>query len=682
MRHPTALPVLATALAVAAGPLVQPAAAAPALPIVSAVSASSGPLAGGERLVVHGSGFSHVRQVLFGGAVAHSVRVTNSGLLTLVVPKHKAGRVDVRVVTSAGQSATAKHDRFTYVAPPTIASVKPGTGPAAGGTKVTVKGKNFLHVKAVLFGKVKGTKLHVTSSTSLSVTTPGHPAGQVDVRVITSYGTSKATTGDRLTFSAPIAPIPPGPTPIPLPPPPTLVLGTTSLPSVVSGSDYPATTLNASGGTPPYHWSARGLPGGVTLSADGNLSGSTWAVPATRDVTVTVADSGVQTVSSVLPLTVSQHAGQLYSFGIDDDGQIGDGSVAPSTSSVTAPVLVPGLSTVVSVAGYRENGYAVKGDGTVWSWGDDAEGQLGDGHNTAHPSPVQVPGLTHVTAVASGTLAAYALTSDGTIFAWGLGTGGQLGTGGNSNSNTPAQVIGAANVVSIAAGDFAAYAVRSDGTVLAWGTDTYGQLGDGGTTYQSVPIVVPGLTDVVSISAGMNDAFALHRDGTVSAWGKDDTGQLGLSSAVQFQQSTPALVPNLTDITQLASTPTSSFALRSDGTIWCWGTNSSGEAGVGDFNRIPTPRQLPGIENAQAVSAFEYGGFAILAGGAVKEWGDNHYGELGDGSKISRLSPVTPPWQASTLAVAQSPQGLTGYVVKRVKVALPPPIGPIPPPVA
>jgi alpha-tubulin suppressor-like RCC1 family protein len=678
--------VLATVSLVASVVLASPAGAtSTSAPRLTGLSVASGPVAGGQRVSLHGNGFTHVTRVLFGASVGHSVRVASAHALSVVVPPHKAGRVDVRVVTSAGESTIVKGDRFTYVAPPTVTSVKPATGPATGGTRVTVKGKNLLHVKAVLFGRTKGTKVHVTSATSLLVTSPAHAVGQVDIRVTTSYGASKTGKADRygyLTPAGPIAPIPPAPAPTPVPTPVApLIIGSTVLPSVVTGNGYPTTTLTASGGTPPYRWSATGLPNGVTLTADGTLGGSTFAVTGTRKVTLTVADTGGQTKSTTLPLIVTPHAGQLYAFGLDTHSQIGDGSTtADPAPGVTTPKLVTGLSTVVSIAGDLENGWAAKADGTVWAWGDDTEGQLGDGKTLAEASPVQVPGLSNVTAVAGGTLAAYALTSDGTVYAWGLGTGGQLGDGGGSNSSSPVQVAGATGVVSIAGTDFAAYAVRSDGTVLAWGIDEYGQLGDGGTAAQSIPITVPGLSDVVSISAGLHDIFALHGDGTVSAWGINSGGQLGLGDTVTFDQSTPVLVPQLSGITQLASAGDTSFALRSDGTIWCWGANTTDASGLGDYTAIRTPTQLPGIEGAQAIAAFEYGAFAILAGGAVKEWGENGYGELGDGSNIRRLTPLAAPWQVNTLAVGNSAQGLTNYVITRTKPVVGP-INPVPPPV-
>src|SRR4051812_47088209 len=196
MRPSSLFPVLLTGAllttALEAGPAAGVTSAAPK---VTGLSSASGPLAGGAHVVVRGTGFVGVRTVLVGKATAHVLHVT-AHALTISLPGRKAGRVDVRVITSAGESKAVKADRFTYVAPPVISKV------SAVGSRVTVKGKNFSHVKAVLFGKTKGTKIHVVSSTSLLVTAPAHSPGVVDLHVRTAYGTSKTVKAARFTYVA------------------------------------------------------------------------------------------------------------------------------------------------------------------------------------------------------------------------------------------------------------------------------------------------------------------------------------------------------------------------------------------------------------------------------------------------------------------------------------------------
>lgn len=177
-------------------------AAAATLPAVSAVSPASGKTLAGTRITVTGSGFSKVSAVLFGSTAGKSISVRSTTKLQVTAPAHAAGVVDVRVKTTAGTSAIRVADHYTFVAPPTITAEKANSGPAAGSTRVSVTGSNFLHVTAVTFGGVAGTGLTVASSKSLSVTAPPHAAGQVDVKVTTSYGSSAAVSADKFTFVA------------------------------------------------------------------------------------------------------------------------------------------------------------------------------------------------------------------------------------------------------------------------------------------------------------------------------------------------------------------------------------------------------------------------------------------------------------------------------------------------
>lgn len=688
MRHTSSLPVLLTgallAAALAAGPA---AGASSAAPRVTGLSATSGPLAGGAHVVVRGSGFAEVRTVLVGRATAHVLRVTPHALI-VVLPGGRAGRVDVRVVTGAGRSKAVTADLFTYVAPPSVSSLRPTSRSAADGTRVTIRGKNFLHVKAVLFGKTKGTKLHAVSSTTLLVTAPAHAPGIVDLHVTTAYGTSRTVHADRFAYPAPtlaaqpVAPAPPSPSPAPGPPPapvPALAITTTSLPSLVSGNGTIAVTLTAQGGAPPYTWTAHGLPNGLTLSAAGALTGSSYAVAGTRRVSVTATDSAGRKATATLPLTLRPYAGTVYSWGQNDFGQLASG-VASNTDTAT-PTAAMGLSGVVSVVGGNRNGYAVTSDGTAWEWGDDQYGELGHGETSATDqlTPIAVPGLANVVSIAAAEGSAYALTSDGTVFSWGEGGDGELGTGSSPSNASPAQVPGLTGVVAVAAGTSSAYALRSDGTVYGWGFDREAELGDGGSdTPRQSPVQIPGLTDIVAITAGGTTAFALHADGTVSGWGDNTKGYLGTTTTAG---SMPALIPGISAVTQLVDGGQTTFALRADGTVWSWGASTAGQSGTGANTDVATPTQIPDMTGVEAIGATEFNGYAILAGGVVKVWGSNYHHGVGDGSlsTVNRLTPITASsWQARVVALTGGGQD-TSYVIKRPLPVLVPPGNPIPP---
>ena len=184
--------------------------------------------------------------------------------------------------------------------------------------------------------------------------------------------------------------------------------------------------------------------------------------------------------------------GTVWAWGYGGDGLLGNGS---SVLTSPVPVMVTGLSDVIDVASGGQAGYAVKSDGTLWAWGHNVSGALGNGTTTDSYVPVQVSGLTQVTAVA-GSTEGYALKSDGTVWGWGPGVYGALGTA-SAGSTTPVQIAGLSGVTAIDGGIYAGYALKFDGTVWAWGLNGHGALGDGTTTNSPTPVQVRGLVSRV-----------------------------------------------------------------------------------------------------------------------------------------------------------------------------------------
>ncbi|MEC4685982.1 MAG: hypothetical protein VST71_09665 [Nitrospirota bacterium] len=241
--------------------------------------------------------------------------------------------------------------------------------------------------------------------------------------------------------------------------------------------------------------------------------------------------------------------------------------------------------SIVSVAAGDAHTVALRTDGTVWAWGDNRSGQLGDGTTLDSITPVQVNGLAEVAVVAAGIYHTIALKTDGTVWAWGSNYTGQLGDGTKTDSSTPVQVIDLTNVTAIATKSFHTIALKSDGTIWTWGSNNYGQLGDGPTIYSIMPVQVNELTDVAAIAVGGEHTVALKSDGTVWAWGRNDYGQLGSETTERCELGptcsiTPLQVTGLTDVAAIAGGGSHTIALKKDGTVWAWGSNIFDQLGV------------------------------------------------------------------------------------------------------
>lgn len=250
--------------------------------------------------------------------------------------------------------------------------------------------------------------------------------------------------------------------------------------------------------------------------------------------------SGVTAVAGGYDSMALRSDGTVWMWGMNFRGELGIGNhTGPSTCTIgpyacaLVPAVVPGLTGITAIAngyvnmlGGGETSMALKNDGTVWGWGANFYGELGDGTTAERDSPVQVAGLTGVTAIATGDTS-FALKSDGTVWAWGHGTLGALGNGGVSNSLSPVQVSGLTGVVAISGSFETGYALKSDGKVWAWGYNTDGEVGDNTTTQRNSPVQVSGLSGITAISGGPMHAMALKNDGTVWGWGENYYGELG-----------------------------------------------------------------------------------------------------------------------------------------------------------
>jgi len=334
--------------------------------------------------------------------------------------------------------------------------------------------------------------------------------------------------------------------------------------------------------------------------------------------------------------------GTVKSWGDDTYGQLGNDA---TLANQPTPVTVSGITTAVAVAAGSSHSLALLSDGTVKSWGYDNSGQLGnDVSLTNQPTPVTVSGITNAVAIAAGGWHSLAILSDGTVKSWGYDAQGQLGNdASSSNCPTPVTVSGISTATVVAAGTNHSLAVLSDGTMKSWGSDGNGQLGNDATlANQATPVVVSGISTASAVAAGMSHSLAVLSDGTMKSWGYDDLGQLG-NDASLTSKPTPVVVSGISTASAVAAGIYHSIALLSDGTVKSWGYDNAGQLGNdASLTLQATPVTVSGISTASAVAAGGYHSLALLSDGSMKSWGYDNVGQLGnDASLTNQPTPVS-----------------------------------------
>jgi alpha-tubulin suppressor-like RCC1 family protein len=226
--------------------------------------------------------------------------------------------------------------------------------------------------------------------------------------------------------------------------------------------------------------------------------------------------------------------GEVWTWGRNDLGQLGLGdTIARDIPTFT------GITEVYKIAAGYDHTLILKKDGTVWAFGQGTYGKLGNGAATNSPVAVQVKGedgygiLSDIIDISAGGNSSYALKKDGTVYSWGYNNVGQLGNSTTANKSAPVRVRGIKDIIQISAGNANGYALRVDGTVWSWGQGSEGRCGDGATSNRSLPVQVNGmgagtiLEEIIQISAGGGHVLALAKDSTIWAWGYNAQGSLG-----------------------------------------------------------------------------------------------------------------------------------------------------------
>ena len=361
--------------------------------------------------------------------------------------------------------------------------------------------------------------------------------------------------------------------------------------------------------------------------------------------------------------------GTVWAWGANSSGQLG----INSTEQKSYPVQVKNasgtgfLTDIAAIAAGALHSLAVTNEGTLLAWGDNSEGQLGNGtyQNARLPTQVNGPGagiLTDATLIAAGAYHSLAVQKTDALIAWGKNTEGQLGNGEVVSTNKPVIVNNIGKdykIIAIAAGVSHSIALKSDKTVWTWGDNTIGQLGNNATVASYIPVQVHGknnngyLTDIVSIASGSYHSIALHESGVVYAWGNNYNGQLGNGTTFQMQTPTQVLSEKgsgvLDNVIAIASGAYHSLAIKNDTTIVAWGMNETGQIGNGTSGtntdaKIPvvvkTPDGKSNLTECIGISAGYSHSIAHRLDGGLLAWGANFSNQLGDGSRTLRNLPV------------------------------------------
>ena len=331
--------------------------------------------------------------------------------------------------------------------------------------------------------------------------------------------------------------------------------------------------------------------------------------------------------------------GRLFNWGRNDDGQLGRNDLDNRSSPVQT--IAYGIDWEQVKAGFGFS-MAIKDNGTLWAWGHNYSGQLGDGTTDNKSSPIQVGSDTNWSSISCGDYHIAAIKTDGTLWIWGSNYNYQLGTnnGYNAWESSPVQTsIGGNDWVSVSCGYSHTVALKSNGTMWTWGNGYNGQLGDDETNTRSYPVMNNYGEDTWSkIYAGYNCTFGIKNDGTLWSFGLNDNGTLG--DGTDQNRSSPVQVLG-SGIWEQVDVKQTAIAIKQDGTLWTWGLGSSGRLGNNDVINYSSPIQtVMGGNGWVQCSAGGALSAAIRNDGTLWTWGENLYGQLGDLTTVNKSSPV------------------------------------------
>ena len=364
--------------------------------------------------------------------------------------------------------------------------------------------------------------------------------------------------------------------------------------------------------------------------------------------------------------------GRIFTWGFNRSGQLGDGTATDRYTpiEITSYFDLNAGETIIEISAGEHHTAAITSEGRVFTWGNNCNKQLGDGTTTDRYTPTEITSYFNLNAgetiigIAAGIFNTAAITSEGRVFTWGYNGHGQLGDGTTISRDTPAEITSNFNlntgetIIEITAGQYHTAAITSEGRIFTWGSNGYGQLGDGTIINRETPTEITSNFNlnesetVIEITAGNYHTAIITSEGRAFTWGRNENGQLGDGTSNTDAHPMPTEITSnfILNAEEIVLTITAEYyhtaAITSQGRVFTWGYNISGQLGDGTTTDRYTPTEITSNFNLNAgetviaITAGRDHTAAITSQGRILTWGGNFYGPLGDGTTTTRYIPA------------------------------------------